>query len=223
MFVNQKGVTAMETNTQLPNQPRPQTDEEILARIRARRQQEEANPPLRIPGWVPGVILLAIVIGLWYGYQRLGVPDIPLCVVNTSSDSPWEIRLDNKKLGLAKRMLQEDPKYAVMAVLKPGKHTLEARDYSNSVVAQESFTVAKFSNGYLWTPKPDPNTTFFFEVAYYGENAAAPGRFNFSGYESLREFPSWVTQWFKDNPKTVVVKKWAKSDFERALRFKRRE
>jgi len=213
----------METNTQLPNQPRPQTDEEILAKIRARRQQEESNPPLRIPGWIPGVIILAIVIGLWYRYQRLGVPDIPLCVVNTSYDTPWEIRLDNKKLGLAKRMLQEDPKRAVMAVLKPGKHTLEARDYANTVVAQESFTVAQFSNGYLWTPKPDPNTAFFFEVANYGVNAGSSGTFLFTGGGELREFPSWVTQWFKDNPKNVVVKKGTKSDFERALRFKRKD
>jgi hypothetical protein len=213
----------METNTQLPNQPRPQTDEEILARIRARRQQEEANPPLRIPGWIPGVVILAIVVGLWYGYQRLGVPDIPLCVVNTSSDTAWEIRLDGKKIGLASRMLQEDPTRAVMAVLKVGKHTLEARDYSNTVVAQESFTVAEFSNGYLWTPTPDPQVKFFFQEAHYGVGAVGPTTFSFENPGALREFPSWVTQWFKDNPKTVVVKKWAKTDFERALRFKRKE
>jgi hypothetical protein len=213
----------METNTQLPNQPRPQSDEEILAKIRARRQLEEQNPTLKIPGWIPGVVILAIVVGLWYGYQRLGVPDIPLCVVNTSSDTPFEIRLDGKKLGLASRMIREDPKRAVMGVLKVGKHTLEARDYSNTVIAQESFTVVEFSHGYLWTPKPDPKTTFFFEVANYGGNFGSAGTFLFPGGGELREFPSWVTQWFKDNPKNVVVKKGTKSDFERALRFARKE
>lgn len=213
----------MQTPTQLPNQPQAQTDEEILAKIRAKRQQEEQNLPLRIPGWIPGVVILAIVIGLWYGYQQLGVPDIPLCVVNTSSDTPLEIRLDNKKIGLATRMMQEDPKRAVMGKLKVGKHTLEARDPSNAVVAQESFSVAEFSNGYLWTPKPDPKTAFFFEVTNYGVNTGSAGTFSFSESGALREFPSWVTQWFKDNPKTVVVQKWAKSDFERALRFMRKE
>jgi hypothetical protein len=213
----------METNTQLPNQPRPQTDEEILARIRARRQQEETNPPLRIPGWIPGVIILAIVVGLWYGYQRLGEPDIPLCVVNTSSDTPLEIRLDGKKIGLASRMLQEDPKRAVMAVLTVGSHTLEARDASNAVIEKQPLTVIKSSNGYLWTPKPDPRTAFFFQVANYGYNTGSAGTFAFDEPGALREFPNWVTQWFKDNPKNVVVKKGTKSDFERALRFARKD
>ena len=61
------------------------TDEEILSRIRARREVEEKNEPIRIPGWVAGVVLLGIAIEGWYGYHRLVVPDIPLCVVNTSA------------------------------------------------------------------------------------------------------------------------------------------
>jgi hypothetical protein len=213
----------METNTQLPNQPQAQSDEEILAKIRARRQKEAENPPIRIPGWVAGAVLLAIVVALWYGYQGLGVPDIPLCVVNTSSDTPLEIQLDGKKIGQASRMLQEDPTLAVMAVLKVGKHTLEARNPSNAVVAQESFTVIKHSLGYLWTPKRDPKVAFFLQTATYGYDNGSSGPSSFDEPGELREFPSWVTQWFKDNPKSVVVQKWAKSDFERALRFTRKE
>jgi hypothetical protein len=197
------------------------TDEEILARIRARREAEEKNPPLRIPGWVAGVVVLGIAVAGWFWFQGLGVPDIPLCVVNTSAEMPMEIRLDGKKIGMAQFMLSEDPTKAVMGVLKIGSHKLEARDAFKKVIAEESFTVAKGSNGFLWTPQPAPGARFYLEVAYYGQGAGAGGSSAFEGGDALREFPNWVTQWFKDNPKTVVVQKWAKSDFERALRFTR--
>jgi hypothetical protein len=206
-------------NTTTPT-PKPLTDEEILARIRARREVEEKNAPLHIPGWVAGVVLLGVVVAGWFWYQGLGVPDIPLCVVNTSAEMPMEIRLDGKRIGMAQRMTSEDPSKAVMGVLKIGTHKLEARDAFKKVIAEESFTVAKGSNGFLWTPLPDPAARFYLEVAYYGQGAGG-GASAFAGSAALREFPSWVTQWFKENPKTVVVQKWAKSDFERALRFTR--
>ena len=205
-------------NTTTPT-PKPLTDEEILARIRARREVEEKNPPLRIPGWVAGVVLLVIVVAGWYGYQRLGVVDIPLCVVNTSAEMPMEIRLDGKKIGMAQRMTSEDPSKAIMGVLKIGTHKLEARDPFRKVIAEESFTVAEGSKGFLWTPRPDPAARFYLEVAYYGQGAGSGGTLAFESSAALREFPTWVTQWLKENPKTVVVQKWAKSDFERALRF----
>jgi len=206
--------------TQAPT-PKPLTDEEILARIRARREAQEKNAPVRIPGWVGGLVFLGIAVAGWFWFQGLGVVDIPLCVVNTSSDLPMEIRLDGKWIGLAQRMTNEDPSKAIMGVLKIGTHKLEARDALRKVIAEESFTVAEGSNGFLWTPQPDPGARFFFDVANYGSNSGSAGTFPFEGSEALRPFPSWVTQWFKENPKTVVVQKWAKSDFERALRFTR--
>jgi hypothetical protein len=209
----------MENTT--PRTPTPLTDEEILARIRARREAEEKNPPLRIPGWIAGVVLLALVVAGWYGYQRLGVADIPLCVVNTTAEMPMEIRLDGKRIGMAQFMLSEEPERAVMGVLKVGTHKLEARDGFQKVIAEENFVVAEDSKGFLWTPLPAPKASFYIEVANYGFDSGSAGTFAFENSAELRPLPYWIHNWFKPNPKAVSVRKGTKSDTERALRFTR--
>ncbi len=195
--------------------------EAVLSRIREMRREEP--PTLRIPVRLVLLILIGIVIAGLHWYRGLGVPDIPLCVVNTSSDAPMIIRLDGKSIGTAPRMITEDPKAAVMGVLKIGDHKLEARNASGELIAQESFTVEKGSNGYLWTPLPDPAARFLFQYSEYGYSSAGSGVSPFEGNSPLRQFPNWVTQWFRDNPSAVSVRKGAKWDFERALRFVRQE
>jgi hypothetical protein len=188
----------------------------VLARIK--NKQEETSEPIQIPGWV--VLLVLLIVGTvgYYWFQGLGVPDIPLCVVNTATDTPYEIRLDGKSLGLAHKMINEDPKAPVMSVLKIGEHELEAVDASGTVLAHQKLNVSKEARGYLWTPLPDLKFRFLLQTTRYGQSAC-PDTFEVLECESpLTQFPQWVTQWFHDNPKSVLVKKGYKSDFERALR-----
>jgi hypothetical protein len=188
----------------------------VLARIN--KLPDKNNPTLRIPGWLILVVLAAICVGGWYWYKGLGVTDIPLCVVNTSSDAPLEIRLDGKSIGTAPRMIGEDPNAALLAVLKVGPHELEARDATGKVVKREQFSVEEGSHGFLWTPLQDPAFCFLFQVTDYGRSTGRAGMFPFEGSGTLRAFPEMVTQWFRDNPKAVSVRKGTKSDYERALR-----
>jgi len=181
-------------------------------------ENDDREKENRIPGWVALVVLAAIGAGGWFWYQGLGTYDIPLCVVNTFSDVPLEIRLDGKSIGTAPRMIGEDPKAALITVLKVGSHDVEARDLTGKVVAQESFTVSEGSHGFLWTPLLDPAFCFLFQVSDYGRSTGRAGTFPFEGSSQLRPFPEMVTQWFRDNPKAVTVRKGTKSDYERALR-----
>ena len=178
----------------------------------------EGSAPLRIPGWLVLAAVAAIGVAARSWYRGLGVPDIPLCVVNTSSDAPLDIRLDGKSLGLAPKMVGEDPKAALVSVLALGEHELEARDASGAAVARDKFVVGEGSHGYLWTPLPDPAFCFLLQTSEYGQSGGGSGNDALEPGGPLRPFPRMVTQWFHDNPKSVTVQKWAKSDFERALR-----
>lgn len=188
----------------------------VLKRIRD-GSREEQNTTLQIPGWVPVTVLAVIVIAGWFWYRSLGEAGAPLCVVNTNSDMPLEIRLDGKKIGLASKMIGEYPKAAVMAELSEGKHEVEARNNSGSVLAKETFTVNKGSYGFLWTPLPDTNSSFFLQVTSYGEGA---GEYvaKLDNNSLLKPFPEYVTQWFRNNPSSVSVPKGWKCTYERALR-----
>jgi len=173
---------------------------------------------MRIPIWLALAVLAALGYAARSWYRGLGVADIPLCVVNTSSDAPLEIRLDGKSLGLAPRMAGEDPKAALLAVLDRGEHEVEARDASGAVVAHEKLAVREGSHGFLWTPLPDPAFCFLLQTSEYGYSSgrAATARLEDAG--PLRPLPGLVTQWFRDNPAGVSVRNGAKWDFERALR-----
>ena len=140
----------------------------VLARIRDMRDNE--NPTVRIPGWLVVAVLIGIGVAVWFWYNGLGVPDIPLCVINTSSDAPMEIYLDGKSIGTATQMITEDPNLALMGVLKVGNHKLEARDGSGTVVTSENLVVDKNSNGFLWTPLPNPSVKFLIQTNDYGES-----------------------------------------------------
>lgn len=191
--------------------------EAVLARLqRQRREQERA--PVQIPGWLVLAALAVVAVLVWRWYGRLGVAEVPLCVVNTSSAVPFEIRLDGKPVGIAPRMAGEDPKAALVVAVAPGPHEVEARNAPDHVAARESFTVEKGSHGYLWTPLPDPNFYFLLQTTEYGYAAGRAGNQRLDGTGPLRPLPAMVTQWFRDNPKTVSVRKGVKSDFERALR-----
>jgi hypothetical protein len=177
-----------------------------------------SSDPIRIPIWV----VVAVLVGLGYATKvwlaGLGVPDIPLCVVNTSSDTPWDILLDGKSLGRATKMSGEDPKAAVNAILSLGVHKLEARDLSGANLAQETIKVEKGSHGYLWTPLPSPDFCFLLQTSQYGNSQDFAGSEALERGGTLHAFPKMVTQWFRDNPPSVQVQSWAHSDFERALR-----
>lgn len=193
------------------------SDEEILARLKRKEQEEEKNT-VRIPGWVACVAALAIGVGVWYWYQGLGVAPIPLCVVNTSSDTPLDVWLDGKSIGLVPRMINEDPAAARHATLKCGPHTLEARNGAGAVVASEKFNVEKGSNGFLWTPLPDPVFRFLIQTTDYGESTGGAGFFPIENTAPLKPLPEWVSNWFKDNPKAVSTPKGWKRTHEHALR-----
>lgn len=193
------------------------SDQEILARLK-KKEQEEEEKTIHIPGWVAWVVVVAIGVAVWYWYQGLGVSHIPLCVVNTSSDAPLDIRVDGKSIGLVPKMIGEDPAAARQAVLKCGPHTLEARDGTGAVVASEKLVVEKGSNGFLWTPLPDPAFRFLIQTTDYGESTGGAGFFPMEDTGALRPLPEWVSSWFKDNPKAVSTPKGWKRTHEHALR-----
>jgi len=189
----------------------------VLARIKSGSQGGN-SPTVRIPGWLALVIVAAIGAAIWFWYQGLGVSHIPLCVVNTASDAPLEILLDGKSIGRVSKMIGEDPNAALLAVLKCGQHELDARDGSGAVVASEKLTVEKGSNGFLWTPLPDPSFAFLIETTDYGESTGGAGQVMLEGAGPLRPLPEWVTQWFRENPKSVSAAKGSKRTHEHALR-----
>ena len=179
------------------------------------------DPPntIRIPLWLFFTVLAGLAYAAKYGYDRLGVPDIPLCVVNTSFDLPLDILLDGKSIGKAPKMLIEEESAAIVKVIDVGEHTLAARDSAGNEVAYDKFTVEKGSHGFLWLPRPSPDYCFRLFTTEYGTpdpNRALEDDVPRDG--ALRPFPRQVTQWFHDNPKSVEVQSWAKSDYERALR-----
>lgn len=193
------------------------SDQEILARLK-KKEQEEENNTIRIPGWVAWAVVVAIGVAVWYWYQGLGVSQIPLCVVNTSSDAPLDVWLDGKSIGLVPRMINEDPAAARQAVLKCGPHTLEAKNGAGAVVASEKFVVEKGSNGFLWTPLPDPIFRFLIQTTDYGGSTGGAGNFPIENMDALKPLPEWVSYWFRDTPKAVSAPKGWKRTHEHALR-----
>lgn len=191
--------------------------EAIMARLQE-KQRQEAPKPIRIPAWVTVLLVAVVLFTGWRWYRGLGVSDIPLCVVNTSSNAPFEIRLDGKSIGRVPRMVGEDPKAALVTPISVGAHEVEARDAAGSVVGREKFTVEKGSHGFLWTPSPDPTFYFLLQTTEYGGAAGRAGEVRLEGDAPLKPFPAMVTQWFHDNPSAVSVRKGTKTDFERALR-----
>lgn len=213
--------------------------EAVMARIQESEQKEQFGP-IQIPGWSILAVLAVIGIGIWYWYHCLDAVKIPLCVVNTSSDAPLEIRLDGKLIGHASKMIGEDPKAAVMAELDEGEHEIEARDKSGAVIRKERFilnlnkkthgfkwkfmtdTGASYENGeafgFLWLPLPDINTRFFLQTSFYGEGAVPGYDTQLSTSNTLKPFPKLVSFWFRNNPSGVSVPKGWKSTSETALR-----
>ena len=95
---------------------------------------------------------------------------------------------------------------------------MEARTAAGREVASDTFTVEKGSHGFLWMPVPDPTIHFLLQTTEYGGSNGGTYTEPFETSGRLQAFPRMVTQWFRDNPKSVVVQKWATSDIERALR-----
>jgi len=207
----------MENPNQEDNAPvQDYSSDAVMQRIRNLPQQEQ-NPTIRIPGWVAIAVIVLIIAGLRYGYNRIGESRPPLCVVNMSSDAPLEILVNEKRIGSVPKMNVEDPKAALIKELKPGEYTLKALDNSKKVVASEKITVEKNSNGFLWTPLAAPYVRFGVQTTDYGESTGSAGVRAIQG-GPLYRLPDWIATWFKDNPSGVSVpKKWKRTNMH-ALR-----
>ncbi len=190
--------------------------EAVLARIRANAHGEPAAP-LHIPGWVALAFLAASVIAIAFWYRGIGRDKVPLGVVNTGSEAPLEIRLDGKPIGRAPRMIGEDPRAAVMATLRPGKHAVEARDSRGAVVARETFAVDSGTHGFLWAPLPDRAARFFIQTTSYGQGVPEYTT-ELDRDRPLKTLPAYVSYWFRTTPAAVSVPKGWQSTRANALR-----
>ncbi len=190
--------------------------EAVLSRITS-QAQEQSGEPLQVPAWLVLVVLALIVFAGWWGCRRLEPKGPPLCVVNTSSDMPLQIRLDGKAIGRAQRMIGEDQQASVIVRLSHGQHELEARDSAGTVLAEEKFFVAKDAHGFLWTPLPDESSVFYIQITSYGKGLPE-STVELDRKLLLKPLPVFVSRWFRENPQAVSVPKGWKSTRETALR-----